>query len=654
MTLSDIKGIGAKRIEKLNKAGFYTPLDLLNHFPVRYIDARQDTVLREANDGDAVVVTGTPAETPAVRYVRRGLSMVRVRLVLDTGETVWCTWFNQKYIVSRLTGRVTVAGRLERFRSSMSVKGPLLIPGGGIVPVYAPIRGLPQSVFLDALRQVFARVTVRCMLPETLRRECGLMDHDRAYRLLHFPVDAESLDAARRTVAIDRLAFELTGFKIAKSKRRVKAHSYADKEAELEAFTDRLPFRLTDDQNAALSGILNDMKKNVPMNRMLQGDVGSGKTIVALTAMYYACLNGYQSAMMAPTEILAVQHYKTALRLFAGTDVHLEFLSGSASKARRDAALFNIRSGSAQMVFGTHALLSESVAFRALALVVTDEQHRFGVSQRGAFENKSPAADCLVMSATPIPRTLALVYYGDLEQSVIAHAPKAKAKVTTRLVPVKKREDMLAYVREKAEAGEQTYLVCPRVEGDDDLVSAEELYAELGRTALKPYLGLLHGQQKDSVKTAVMEDFYTGKIKILCTTSVIEVGIDVPQATTVVIFDADRYGLSQLHQLRGRVGRGSTDSYCFLLSDTASAGERLAYFCRTDDGFALAEYDFRQRGAGDFIGTRQHGGAVLDRETVEAARALSDRLVSDPAYAASVEAATGDYAAAYLKSLTLN
>ena len=654
MTLGDIKGIGTKRIEKLNKAGFFTPLDLLSHFPVRYIDARSDTVLAEAEDGAEVVVTGTPSDVPSVRYVRRGLCMVRINLFTLSGERVSCTWFNQKYIVSRLHGTITVAGRLERFRSAMSVKAPTLVEKGGIVPVYSPIKGLPQSVFSDALKQVFSRVRVKCMLPDGIRREYGLMDHDRAFRILHYPTDTQTLDEARRTIAIDRLAFELTGFRIAKSRSKVKAHSYSDKTRELEQFIAKLPFTLTADQRKALNEILADMLSPSPMNRMLQGDVGSGKTIVAFLAMYFACLNGYQSAMMAPTEILAVQHYKTALKLFGDTGIRIELLSGGARKKRKDEALFNIRSESAQMVIGTHALISDGVRFNSLALVVTDEQHRFGVSQRGAFENKSEAADCLVMSATPIPRTLSLIYYGNLDQSVIYSAPRGKACVRTKLVPASKCRAMLEYVRDKAAQGEQTYLVCPRVESDEKLVSAEALFGELSRTDLAPYLGLMHGQQNDEVKRQTMEDFYSGKVKILCTTSVIEVGIDVPAATTIVIFDADRYGLSQLHQLRGRVGRGSVDSYCFLFSDVASAGERLKYFCSADDGFALAEYDFRMRGAGDFIGTRQHGGAALDMNTVTAAKNISDRLFGDADYVQSVVAFTGDYTAAYLKSLALN
>ena len=653
MTLSDIKGIGAKRIEKLKQAGFYTPLDLLSHFPSKYVDTRRDSVLDDCADGEDVVVTGVPTETPVLRYVRKGLTMVRVKLRLDSGETVACTWFNQKYIVAKIAGRITVTGKLERFKSAVSIKAPTIVPQGGIIPIYAPIKGLPQNVFLEALKQVFDRVTVGCMLPAAVRAQYGLMDHNAAFRILHFPKDLDVLAAARKTIAIDRLAFELTGFRIAKRCRNRKTRFYPDKQRELEDFIATLPFALTVDQRTALDEIIASMHAEMPMNRMLQGDVGSGKTIVAMLAMYYAHLCGYQSALMAPTELLATQHYRTALRIFAQTDVRIECLSGSMSKVRKEEAQFNIRYGNAHMVIGTHALLSEAVSFESLALVITDEQHRFGVGQRGAFENKSDAADCLVMSATPIPRTLALTYYGDLEQSVIRHAPAAKAAIFTKFVPEQKRQGMLEYVYDKALQGEQTYLVCPRVEGDE-LTSAEELFKKLLSTKLRPYLGLLHGQQRDDVKNAVMNDFLVGRIKILCTTSVIEVGIDVPEATTIVIYDADRYGLSQLHQLRGRVGRGTTDSYCFLVSDVRSARERLAFFAGTSDGFALAEYDFRQRGAGDFIGTRQHGGEALDPDTVAVARSIADTLSNDPAYVKTIVEVTGDYTAARLKTLTLN
>lgn len=646
MLLKEIKGIGEKRAAALNKQGFYTPIDLLYFLPYGYVDTRVPVDIRNCADGEQVFIRGTVIEKN-LRYLRKGLTMVRAKL--DTcGGIVVCTWFNQKFIVSALNGEVGVYGTVERFKTTVGLKGPVLVRGDGIIPLYRPLKGVPAKVLREALEAVFRRVTVKSVIPDRLTAQHGLPELHACFRQLHFPTEMQSIETARRAIEIDRLAYELACFRLIKSNRAAHARTYGSPDG-IEPYIERLPYRLTEGQQTALQEILDGMRAEKTMNRLLQGDVGCGKTVVALLAMVYAAVNGYQSALMAPTELLAAQHYRTALGLFGDT-VRIACVTGSQTPKEREDALFHIRHGDADIVIGTHALLGENVAFSRLALIVVDEQHRFGVNQRAALEDKADAPDMLVMSATPIPRTVALTYYGDLEQSVITTVPQHKAKIATRLVPPQKREKMFAYLGERAAAGESSYIVCPRVEDESELTSAEALYRELAATSLAPYLGLLHGKQKEVEKRAVMQDYVAGKIRILVTTTVIEVGIDVPTATAMVILDAERYGLSQLHQLRGRVGRGDKDSYCFLLTEK-DPPERLDFFMHCDDGFRLAEYDFRTRGAGDFLGTRQHGeGFAITAETIETARSLAADAVADPEIRADVRRFTGDG----MKYLTLN
>ncbi|MCI8434859.1 MAG: ATP-dependent DNA helicase RecG [Clostridia bacterium] len=646
MLLSEIKGIGEKRVLALNKQGFFTPLDLLYFFPYAYVDTRTPCDARACADGQAVFVRGTVADK-SFRYLRKGLTMVRARLKTEYGD-VHCTWFNQKYITAALEGEIGVYGTVEHFKSTVSLKAPVLIREDGIVPLYRPLKGVPSNVLKSALAAVFRRVTVKSVIPDTLTAAFGLPALNDCFRQLHFPTDAEQAETARRAIEIDRLAYELACFRLLKARKVPAPRAYKMREP-VETLLARLPYALTDGQKTALEEILAGMRGADPMNRLLQGDVGCGKTIVALLAMYYAAVNGYQAVLMAPTELLAAQHYKTALALFADTDIRLAYVTGSQTAREREDALFRIRHGDAGIVIGTHALLGENVHFARLALTVIDEQHRFGVNQRAALEAKAEAADTLVMSATPIPRTVALTYYGDLEQSVIDTMPRRKAQTFTRLVPSGKTDAMYEYLREKAAAGESAYIVCPRVE-DEELTSAASLYARLSKTALQPYLALLHGKQKEADKRRTMDMFAAGEVRILVTTTVVEVGIDVADATTMVIMDADRYGLSQLHQLRGRVGRGTKDSYCFLLTESEPP-ERLRFFVQCGDGFRLAEYDFRTRGAGDFLGTRQHGGGIaVTTDAMDIARKLADATMADETIRSDMENFTSDG----MKYLTLN
>ena len=405
-----------------------------------------------------------------------------------------------------------------------------------------------------------------------------------------------------------------------------------------------MPFSLTEDQKTTIQQILDDLK-NGSCNRLVQGDVGCGKTVVAMCIMYFAYLNGYQSVFMAPTEVLAFQHYKTAINYLEDKGVKVAYLSGSIKKSEREKTLERIANGEVNVIVGTHALFSSDVAFKNLSLVITDEQQRFGVKQRSAIENKTIDADVVAMTATPIPRTLALTLYGELQVSTIKTLPQNKAQIKTRFIPEQKIDSMWNYIVDKANAGEQTYVVCPTIEEDEDsaLSSVKEVY-EKAKQLLGDSVGVIHGQLKEETKNRIMNQFALGEIKVLVATTVIEVGIDVKNATTMVIYNADRFGLSSLHQLRGRVGRGDKESYCFVLTDNESESvkERIDYFCSCSNGFDLSEYDFEKRGGGDFLGTAQHGGSgefEFNADTIRTAKSISDTLLSDENYCKFLECA---------------
>ena len=668
MKLSDVKGLGEKRIQKLEAAGIVSPADLLLYFPYKYLDLSATPDFEQLRDGDETAFYCTVVKEPVYKFVRKGLDFVKTDVEVG-GRNITCTWFNQRYVKKQLFvgKRLIMSGKVKRFKTKIEISAPQIVSETGrqgkIIPLYRPIKGLPQSVLKEAIEVCIKSVTVNGYLSGADLKKFDLMPLNDAVKILHFPLDMQGVRAASRSVALENLAYTIATFDILKhSGDGNRKFAYSGSREKLEKFILSLPFELTDDQRTAVDDTVDSLCSDKKMNRLLQGDVGSGKTVVALTAMYFAALSGYQSVLMAPTELLAMQHYETAIKLFEHENVNIEFLSGSQNAARRGTSLFNIKSGVADIVIGTHSLISDDVDFARLALVVTDEQHRFGVAQRGKLENKSVGSDSLVMSATPIPRTLALTLYGDLQQSQIRTVPKEKAKIMTRIVPMSKIADMYRYIKEDAKQGKRSYLVCARIEQEDDnVVSATALYKYLEKSFAEVGIGLLHGQMKDIEKNAVMRDFSDGKLNVLVTTSVIEVGIDVPQAVNMVIFNAERYGLSQLHQLRGRVGRGKTDSYCFLPLDEVgeNSRERLETFVKSSDGFALAEADFISRGAGDFLGTRQHGkNTALSLEKItptllEQARAISNYLLSDPVLRKSLELGNiGERE--YIKSLTLN
>lgn len=667
MQLTDIKGFGEKRVKMLADAGIFTPLDLIMCFPCKYIDLSREVDFTAIKDNEQVSLLAKIDSLPVTQFVRKGLSFVKVKCACGD-KFFTCTWFNQKYVANKLqVGKMFYfSGRVKKFKSSIDISAPILSDykegDAGIISIYPKIKGLPANLLTEAIAVALNSITVNSYLTNELTTKYKLMPLNQAFRVLHQPKFMEQIELAQRTVAIENLSYTLCIFMQIKQKNAEnRVFSYLHKESEINLVMKSLPFILTHEQQKVFSEILQALHSKTQMNRLLQGDVGCGKTIIAFLSIYYAYLSGFQGVIMAPTELLARQHYENAIKIFGNSNVKIELLTGSQTKKERDNSLFLIKNGMADIIIGTHSLIQDSVEFARLSLVVTDEQHRFGVNQRARLENKASGCDCLVMSATPIPRTLALTLYGDLQQSQIMQMPTGRAKITTKIVPERKLEDMLLYIYNKAKSGEQSFIVCPRIENeDDDLISVAEQFAQISKKFPDLNVGALHGQLKDIEKQEIMSAFASGKLQVLVTTTVIEVGIDIPNATTMVIYNAERYGLSQLHQLRGRVGRGKIDSFCFLHSnnENQSTIDRLNYFCNCNSGFELAEYDFEARGAGDFIGTKQHGDSSqnmkINTAMILSAKDLAQELMNQPEICSKLTSSIGESGCEYIKSVTLN
>ena len=640
-----IKGIGPRRAEALGKLGLFSLRDLLYFAPRDYQDFSAETPVPEAAHGAILALRVTLAAEPKHARVRRGMEITTVRARAcgaepeDKAAQLSLVWYNQPYRARGIAaGQEWVAcGRMDRSRGAKLLNPALYAELPGIVPVYPLVQGLSQKVVRDAVAAALAAAgEIEETLPDALRARYGLMPLAQALFALHRPPDLQTLKAAK-----DRLAFEdMLLFSLMCSMLRRERLAQPGPMFRMEGmrarFLELLTFAPTGAQLRAMEEISREISSGRRMNRLLQGDVGSGKTAVALFLMYAAAENGCQSVLMAPTEILAQQHF-AAVRSIFGERACL--LRGGMKKKERDAAYAAIRSGDALGVVGTHALLSEGVEFRDLGAVIADEQHRFGVRQRAAIGAKGGRPHTLIMSATPIPRTLSLILYGDLDVSVLDELPPGRKPVTTRYVPRAKREAMYGFVEDQVRKGRQAYVVCPLVEQSETLEevrSVSEVFAELEKM-LHARVGLLHGKMAAAKKEEIAQAFRKGEIDVLVSTTVIEVGVDVRNATVMVVENADRFGLAQLHQLRGRVGRGSAESFCFLLSDADSdaARERLAALTRTNDGFTIAEKDLMMRGPGEFLGQRQHGLGELaaaklagDMAALNNARAAADALLA--------------------------
>ncbi len=649
-----LKGVGEKRALLFERLGIRTIGDLLTHFPRQYEDWTVITPLSEVVYHSPCCIKAKALGKPTEHYIRKGLSLFRFFASDGTG-VMRVTLFNNKYAAAKIEpqqeylffGSVTGTFRQPEMSS------PLIEPaqtGVRIRPIY-PLTGGLSTRFVEktvaAALLALDKELEGDILPPSLRQTYGLCTRRYALENIHFPTDQSALATARNRLVFEELLLLQLGLLRLKGRSKTKTGASLDKNHTSEFF-DLLPFTMTGAQQRAVQDCIQDMCGTAPMNRLLQGDVGSGKTAVAACVAFSAIRCGYQCAMMAPTEILAEQHYQSLSRLFRNRkDITVALLTGSMTKTQKAAVLDDVREGKIHLLVGTHALLSDTVQFASLGLVITDEQHRFGVRQRTVLAEKGQNPHLLVMSATPIPRTLALMIYGDLDISVLDELPPGRTPISTYAITTDKRERAYNYIKKHINEGRQAYIVCPLVEeGDTDLIAAEEYAAKLAAGPFKGYaLGLLHGKMKARDKEQVMREFSENRLSVLVSTTVVEVGVDVPNAVLMVIENAERFGLAQLHQLRGRVGRGQYASSCILISDAQNpeAKHRLKVMCDTTDGFKIADEDLKQRGPGDFFGNRQHGLPQLKiadllcdssplRTAQEAARALyrQDPLLSLP------------------------
>ncbi len=614
MDLSALKGLGKARLEALEKAGVRTMTDLLLTLPIRYQDTETLTPLSDAVPGKEICVRGYPKAAPRLSRFH-GMTSVTLHICDETG-TLTVVWFNQPWLQKQINAEqeLTLYGRIDRDKQGrIRMVSPRQVQERGILPVYRAIGGIPPKTMRTLMRQALDQLEDCCpeTLPDSLRIRHGLCERNFALRQAHFPESKENLALALRRISFEgMLLYQAAAASLRGD--RTKGTSIAVSEAACDHYWRSLPFPPTGAQRRVLTEIADDLSAPYAMGRLVQGDVGCGKTALAFGAIALAAQAGFQSALMAPTEILARQHLESARKILEPLGIRCGLLLGGMKTRERREALEQISSGSWQAVIGTHALISENVAYRHLGLVITDEQHRFGVRQRRMLARKAEQApNELVLSATPIPRSLALVLYGDLDLSVVDELPPGRTPVKTRIVPEEKRTGLYDFIRHQAAAGQQTYIVCPLVEENEqiDAHSAQEMYAELCTGSLADLrVGLTYGDQDAEEKVAVINSFSAGRLDVLVATTVIEVGVNVPSATVMVIENADRFGLSQLHQLRGRVGRGATESWCFLM---AAPNERLKTLCETNDGFKIAQKDLEMRGPGDFLGTRQHGDTLL-------------------------------------------
>ena len=617
-----LKGVGPKTAERFEKLGILTLSDLLCHYPRRYLDFSKPYSIAEAPADTECVVKAEVFAKPGGRVLPGGRRMERITAGDDV-SSLEITWFNNPYAAQKLElgqeyyfqGIVT-GGMLRRQMVNPQVRTDAQVKSSPFEAVYPQTEGLTSSAIAKCVRQLLPHAELLPdPLPSEMLKKYRLLSKADAVRAIHCPTTEEEAFAARRRLIYEELLVLQLGI------GRMKNHGAAStgapmKKADASPFWESLPFSPTGAQRRAVEEILTDMSGETSMNRLLQGDVGSGKTLVAAAAIWACIRAGYQAALLAPTEILASQHAENLNRLLSPFGMRVALLTGGMKAAARRTTLAAIRDDEADLIVGTHAILSEGVEFARLGLAVVDEQHRFGVRQRGLLAEKAANPHLLVMSATPIPRTLGLLMYGDLDISILDELPPGRKPVKTRCITGKKRADLYGFLDREIDSGRQVYIVCPAIEdaGGSGLNAVKSYYEDIAKAYLPDRrVGLMHGKLKPKEKAEVMDDFKSGRLDALVSTTVIEVGVDVPNATVMVIENAERYGLSALHQLRGRVGRGAAESWCFLVSDNASESvqKRLKFLCSTSDGFAVAQYDLETRGPGDFFGSRQHGLPTL-------------------------------------------
>ena len=639
MELSDdievLKGVGPKKAQQLHGLGLCSLFDLLTHFPRSYEDQSSITPIGRLEAGARATVAGVITGLQEKRAGRRGMVILTATISDGTGF-LQLTWFNQKFLKQKLktgrrifaSGRTAYAygGQGQLAMSQMTSfeivedEGADMEAKCGILPVYSAGENVKQSMLRALTEQLLGlaeagELAVPEVIPEGVRQQYGLLPRLQACRQIHYPEDRQQVEKARYRLAFEELYLIQYGLMLLKKRRQERQQGirFASCGSLTGGVLSSLPFRLTDDQQNAWQDICNDMERPVPMRRLVQGDVGSGKTVIAMLALVKAVENGFQGAMMAPTEILARQHFESFSGSLEPLGIRVALLSGRLTKKAKQEMYDRLAAHEIDIVIGTHALIQEDVSFANLGLVVTDEQHRFGINQRAVLEKKGRLVpDVLVMTATPIPRTLTLTVYGDLEVSLIRQLPPGRKPVRTFVRGRDRRELIYKFVLEEIKKGRQAYVVCPLIEMNEDsgLSSAQEVYEELTSGIFYGIkCGLVHGKLKQKEKEELMQEFYEGRIRLLVATTVIEVGVNVPNASIMVVENAQRFGLAQLHQLRGRIGRGEYASYCIFVAEerTEAARQRMEIMERTTDGFVLAEEDLKLRGPGQFFGSMQHG-----------------------------------------------
>ncbi len=638
MNLTQLRSVTPEREKEFKKLNINSVEDLIKFYPRNYLDLTKRVSIRETFHNEMALVSCRLTGVAPVRYTGR-VKYLRAYLEQD-GYVFSALWFNMPYLASRLKeGEYLFYGRVRNEYGQVTIVNPTFEPLEknarlkGLIPVYTLRGSLTQRAVRTCVSQALQVCTVESVIPEELQMRYGLSSLREAYEQIHAPKTEKEQKKAAERIALEEFFVLVSAFKLIKGdKNEARTHKYAVTEAEVAQFEKRFPFAFTGGQQRAVRDIYDNLTAPVRMNRLLQGDVGSGKTAVALTAIFMAVKSGYQAVYLSPTEVLAAQNYALLQKAFP--DYNVGYLAGGCTAAEKRKIKSQIQTGVVDILCGTHAVLQKDVAFSSLALCVCDEQHRFGVAQRNILSEKGDGIDVLVMSATPIPRTLSLIFYGDLDITTITEKPKNRQEISTSIIPQHRYDDMLEYIRREAHAGKQAYFVCTRIDDDEGQnASVTELHEELTKRLPDVRFALLHGRMKDAEKAEIMAAFKRKEYDSLVSTTVIEVGVDVPDATIMVIMNAERFGLSQLHQLRGRVGRGSEKSYCFLLvgSESESALERLTILKTTTDGFRLAEKDLELRGSGDFFGMRQSGRFLNEirnlhytTEVIFTAKKLSD------------------------------
>lgn len=639
-----IKGVGEKRAELFNKLGIYDVGQLIHFYPRKYEDWSDLKPVKECESGDTVCVKAMLMTVVKEHKIRKGMTVFKCDFS-DGETTIHVTLFNNKYLAKSLRqyNDYILYGKIEKNLTSAQMSSPNIEEAekcAAIRPIYHATEKLNSKAIGKVIKTALeALPPFGETLDAAFRLKYALVPRDFAIRQIHSPDSFESLEKARYRLIFEELLILQLGLLKLKGQKKAEAGVSVSKDY-TEEFYRLLPFTPTNAQKRAIADCIRDMQSEYAMNRLVQGDVGSGKTAVGAGAIYSAVKNGFQCALMAPTEILATQHMETLSKILAPAGFGIDLLTGSTPAKEKREIKRRLMEGETDLVIGTHALIQNDVEFKNLGLVITDEQHRFGVDQRASLAMKGTKPHTLVMSATPIPRTLALMIFGDLDISVLDELPAGRQKIRTDVVNSSYHKRIYEFVKKAIARGEQAYIVCPLVEeGESDLLPATQYAEKLSETAFKGYnLGLLHGKMKAKDKDKVMSAFADGDIKILISTTVIEVGVDVPNATVMVIENAERFGLSQLHQLRGRVGRGSAQSYCILVSDSKgdTAQNRLAIMKKFTDGFKIADEDLRQRGPGDFFGNRQHGLPEMkiadmlgDTQTLTLCREAADDILAE-------------------------